>query len=98
VFSTFTAHRGEDGHTVFSIPALVAPYAGAMTAIYGWYPGRFGVRSALRMGSYNLLEYVGANISLEFFSSAPGSLLNRFHLNNGHGAPDRSLDASMGTP
>jgi hypothetical protein len=41
VISTLTARRGEDGHRVFSLPALVAPYAGTMTAIYAWYPGRY---------------------------------------------------------
>jgi|SRR5271157_1187649 len=92
VISTLTARRGEDGHRVFSIPALVAPYAGAMTAVYGWYPRRYGVRNALRMGNYNMLEYVGANISLEFLSSAPHSLRNRLHLNNGHGAPNPGLE------
>ena len=94
VFSTFTARRGEDGHTVFSIPALVSPYAGAMTAIYGWYPRRYNVRSALRMGNYNLLEFVGANISLEFLTSAPHSLRSRLHLNNGHGAPNSDVELS----
>jgi len=94
IFSTFTARRGNDGHTVFSIPSLVAPYAGAMTAIYGWYPGRYNVKTALRMGNYNLLEFVGANISLEFLSSAPHSLRNRLHLNNGHGAVETNAEVS----
>ena len=35
--STLTGRQGEDGHRVFSVPALVAPYAGSMTAVYGWY-------------------------------------------------------------
>jgi len=41
VISTFTARRGDDGHRVFSFPDLVAPYAGTMTAVYGWYPSRY---------------------------------------------------------
>jgi hypothetical protein len=94
VISTLTARRGEDGHRVFSIPALVAPYVGTMTAIYGWYPRGYSVRNALRMGNYSMLEYVGANISLEFLSSAPHSLRNRLHLNNGHGAPNPGLEPS----
>ncbi len=94
VISTLTARRGEDGHRVFSVPALVAPYAGTMTAIYGWYARHYGVRDALRKGNYNMLEYVGANISLEFLSSAPHSLRNRLHLNNGHGAPNPGLEPS----
>jgi len=87
VISTFTARRGEDGHRVFSIPALVAPYVGTMTAVYAWYPGRYEPAEAFRMGNYSLLGYVGGNIALEFLYSGPHSLLSRMHLNNGHGAP-----------
>ena len=88
VISTLTARRGEDGHRVFSFPALVAPYAGTMTAVYGWYPGRYDAKDAFRMGNYSLLGYVGENIALEFLYSGPHSLLSRMHLNNTHGAPD----------
>ena len=88
VLSTLTSRRGLEGRTVFSLPALVAPYAGTMTAIYGWYPNRFGAKDAFRMGNYNLLFAVAGNISLEFFYGGPHSLLHRMHLNNGHGAPD----------
>jgi hypothetical protein len=88
VLSTFTARRGVDGHRVFSFPDLVSPYAGTMTAVYGWYPGRFDYKDAFRMGNYSLLGYVGANISLEFLYSGPHSLLTRMHLNDTHGAPD----------
>lgn len=87
MISTLTARRGEDGHRVFSFPALVAPYAGSMTAVYGWYPDRFGAKDAFRMGNYNLLIYMGGNIALEFFYSGPHSLLHRMHLNNAHGSP-----------
>jgi hypothetical protein len=88
VISTLTARRGEDGHRVFSIPALVAPFVGSMTAVYGWYPRRYSAQDAFRMGNYTLLQYVGANISLEFLDSGSYSLLKRMHLNNGHGAPN----------
>ena len=88
VISTFTARRGEDGHRVFSFPSLVAPYAGTMTAVYAWYPGRYDAMDALRMGNYSLLGYVGANVALEFLYSGPHSLLSRMHLNNAHGAPE----------
>jgi len=88
LISTLTARRGEDGHVVFSLPALVAPYAGSMTAIYGWYPSRFGAKDAFRIGNYNLLAYAGGNITLEFFYSGPHSLLSRMHLNNTHGSPE----------
>ena len=85
--STLTARRGEDGHLVFSVPSLVAPYAGSITAIYGWYPNRFGAKDAFRTGNYSLLAYAGGNIALEFFYSGPHSLLSRMHLNNAHGSP-----------
>jgi nitrate reductase NapE component len=88
VVSTLIARRGDDGHRVFSFPSLVAPYAGTMTAVYGWFPNRFGAKDAFRMGNYNLLAYAGGNIALEFFYSGPHSLLSRMHLNNQHGAPD----------
>jgi hypothetical protein len=88
VISTFTARRGDDGHRVFSLPALIAPYAGTMTAVYGWYPGRYDAKDAFRMGNYSLVGYVAGNIALEFLYSGPHSLLSRMHLNNGHGAPD----------
>ena len=88
VISTLTARRGEDGHHVFSFPALVAPYAGTMTAVYGWYPGRYGYKDAFRMGNYSFLWYVGGNIALEFLYSGPHSWLSRMHMNNRHGAPD----------
>ncbi len=88
VISTLTARRGQDGHRVFSVPALIAPYAGSMTAVYGWYPSRYSTKDALRMGNYTMLGLLGANISLEFLYSGPHSLLYRMHLNNMHGAPD----------
>jgi hypothetical protein len=88
LISTLTGRRGEDGHRVFSLPALAAPYAGSMTAVYGWYPSRFGAKDALRIGNYSLLAYAGGNITLEFFYSGPHSLLSRLHLNNAHGSPE----------
>lgn len=87
LISTLTARRGDDGHRVFSLPALVGPYAGSMTAIYGWYPSRYGAKDAFRTGNYSLLTYAGGNIGLEFFYSGPHSLLHRMHLNNAHGSP-----------
>lgn len=89
VISTLSARRGEDGHRVFSFPALVAPYAGSLMAVYAWYPDRYNSEDAFRMGNYTLLGYVGGNIALEFFYNGPHSLVRRMHLNNGHGAPER---------
>jgi len=85
--STLTGRHGEDGHRVFSIPALVAPYAGSMTAVYGWYPNRFNAKDGLRLGNYSLLLYAGGNLALEFFYSGPHSMLAHMHLNNAHGSP-----------
>jgi hypothetical protein len=86
VISTFTARRGDDGHRVFSVPALVAPYAGTMTAAYAWFPGRYDAKDGFRMGNYSLLGYVGGNIALEFLFGGPHSWLSRMHLNHGHAA------------
>jgi hypothetical protein len=89
VISTLTGRRGEDGHRVFSISALVAPYAGSMTAVHFWYPDRFDAKDAFRMGNYSLLSYAGGNIALEFIYSGPHALISRMHLNNTHGSPDQ---------
>lgn len=83
VVSTVTARRGTDGHRVFSVPGLVAPYAGAATAVYGWYPDRYSGKDAFRMGNYSLLASVGGNLALEFLFRGPNSWLSRLHLNNG---------------
>jgi hypothetical protein len=96
--STVIARRGEDGHRVFSLPLLVEPYTGTMTAVYGWYPSRFGPKDAFRMGNYNLLAYAGGNIALEFFYSGPHSLMARMHLNNLHGAPNPGPNHSGPNP
>jgi hypothetical protein len=88
-FSTFTSRRGDEGHRVFSVPALVAPYAGTMTAVYAWFPERYNAKDGFRMGNYAMLANVGGNIALEFLNSGPHSLLARMHLKNGRGAPDR---------
>lgn len=85
--STLTARSGEDGHRVFSIPALIGPYAGSMTATYGWYPNRYGAKDALRMGNYSLLAFAAENISLEFIYHRPHALLSRMHLSNPHASP-----------
>ena len=87
VMSTLLARRGSDGHHVFSVPALVAPYAGASAAVYGWYPNRYNGEDALRMGNYDLLDSVFSNIVLEFIYSGPHALISRMHLNSARGAP-----------
>jgi len=79
LISTVTARRGEDGHRRLSFPALAAPYAGTMTAVYAWYPDRYGSRDALRMGNYNLLAFAGENVALEFLYGGPHTLFSRLH-------------------
>jgi hypothetical protein len=79
MISTVTARRGEDGHRRLSFPALAAPYAGTMTAVYAWYPSRYGAKDALRMGNYNLLAFAGENLALEFLYGGPHTLFSRMH-------------------
>jgi hypothetical protein len=79
MISTVTARRGEDGHCRLSFPAIAAPYAGTMTAVYAWYPGRYGAKDALRMGNYNLLAFAGENLALEFFYGGPHTLFSHLH-------------------
>lgn len=86
VLSTVTARRGADGHRVLSIPAIVSPYAGSTTAVYGWYPDRYGAKDAFRMGNYSLLANVGGNIAMEFLFRSPNSWLSKLRLNNGPAA------------
>jgi hypothetical protein len=77
VISTVTARHGENGHRRVSFPAIVAPYAGTMTAVYGWYPSRYGVKDGLRMGNYALLAFVGGNIAREFIYGGRHTLFRR---------------------
>lgn len=86
VLSTFVSRRGGDGHRSLSFPALVAPYAGAMTAVYAWYPGRYDARDGFRIGNYSVLGYLAENVALEFFYRGPHSWRSRLHLNDRHGA------------
>ena len=79
VISTVTARHGDDGHRRLSFPALFAPYAGTMTAVYGWYPSRFGAKDGLRMGNYSLLAFAGVNIAREFIYGGPHTLIHHLH-------------------
>ncbi len=87
MISTFTARRDTDGHRVFSIPSVVAPYAGTMTAVYGWYPSRYDYKDGFRMGNYTLLGYAAGNIAEEFLYGSPHSLFARKHVKSGHSEP-----------
>ncbi len=77
VISTVTARHGEDGERRLSFAALVAPYAGSMTAVYGWYPSRYGAKDGFRMGTYDLLAFAGGNIAREFIYGGPHTLFGR---------------------
>ena len=79
MISTVTSRRGEEGRRRLSFPALAAPYAGTMTAVYAWYPGRYGAKDALRMGNYNLLAFAGENVALEFVYGGPHTFFSRIH-------------------
>jgi hypothetical protein len=88
MISTLVTRRGDDGHHVFSVPSLVAPYAGTMTAVYAWYPSRYNAKDGFRMGNYTLLGYAGGNIAREFIYGGPHSLLSR-HMHHGQGAQNQ---------
>jgi hypothetical protein len=79
MISTVTARRGEDGHRQVSFAAIAAPYAGTMTAVYAWYPERYGAKDGLRMGNYNLLAFAGENLALEFIYGGPHTLFSHLH-------------------
>jgi hypothetical protein len=80
LISTVTARKGEDGHRVFSPPALVAPYAGAEAATLLWYPRRYDAMDGFRMGNYNLLVQAMMNLALEFIYGGPHTLLSHHHV------------------
>lgn len=90
---TAMAHRGEDGHMAPAVPVFVAPYVASATAVYGWYPRRYGAKDAFRMGNYGLLDYLAGNISLEFLSpvlhAKRSGWIAHLHLDNRHLAPER---------
>ncbi len=79
VISTVTARRDDDGHRHLSFPSLVAPYAGTMTAVYGWYPSRYGFKDGTRMGNYGLLAFAGGNIAREFIYGGRHTLFGFMH-------------------
>jgi hypothetical protein len=85
VISTVTARYGDDGYRRLSFAAVVAPYVGSMTAVYGWYPGRYGAADGMRMGSYALLAFAGGNIAREFIYGGPHTLFGRANRSSSSG-------------
>jgi hypothetical protein len=67
VVSTLTA-RTSSGRTVFSVPALVSPYAGSFTAVNAWYPARYEPADALRIGSMSFVFKAAGNLVGEFLA------------------------------
>jgi hypothetical protein len=80
LISTVTARKGEDGHRVFSLPAIVAPYAGTEAAALLWFPSRYDAMDGFRMGNYNVLAQAGLNLALEFIYGGPHTLLRNHHV------------------
>jgi hypothetical protein len=80
--SALVARKYSNGAPAFSVPGLLAPYAATMTAVYAWYPARYGAKDAFRMGNYNLLGTVGSNITFEFLPGRVRNFLARVHLNS----------------
>ena len=65
--STLTA-KTRSGRTVFSVPALVSPYAGSFTAVNAWYPARYEPADALRIGSMSFVFKAAGNLVGEFLA------------------------------
>lgn len=80
VLSTFIARRRTTGAEVFSLPGVVAPYAGTFMAVYGWYPRRYGAEDAFRMGNYGLLGRVATNMVFEFLPRKLDAYLREHNL------------------
>lgn len=75
LISSVTARSGEDGHRVFSVPAVASAYAGAF-ATQAWYPSRYNAMDSFRTGNYNFLDSVGMKIALEFLHP----VMKKFHI------------------
>jgi hypothetical protein len=79
LISTVTARRGDDGHRVFSLAAIGAPYAGTMAATLVWYPSRYEPADGFRIGNYNLAAEAAENVALEFLYGGPHTMFGSFH-------------------
>jgi hypothetical protein len=67
VAATLTA-RTRTGHAIFSLPALVSPYAGSFAAVNAWYPSRYEPADAFRIGSMSFVYKVAGNLVGEFIA------------------------------
>lgn len=77
VISTVTARHSADGRGRLSFQAIVAPYVGATTAIYGWYAGPYGVKDSLRMCNHAILATPAGNIARDFLYGRSHTLLSQ---------------------
>src|SRR5262249_43774246 len=69
LISVVIARNRITGNPAFSLPGVVAPYAGPMVATRTWLPQRYSLKDGFRMGNYGLLDYAIGNIGLEFLPS-----------------------------
>jgi hypothetical protein len=76
VKNTAMARSRKNGSAVLSLPNLIAPYVATTSAVYAWYPARYGMKDAFRMGNYNLLGTLSTNIVFEFM---PVKAINFLH-------------------
>jgi hypothetical protein len=67
IVSTLTAET-RSGKTIFSMPALVSPYAGSFAAVNAWYPSRYEPADAFRIGSTSFMFKVVGNFVAEFIA------------------------------
>ena len=67
LISTLTA-KTRTGRAVFSVPALVSPYAGSFAAMNAWYPSRYDSEDAFRTGSTSFVFKVAGNLIGEFLA------------------------------
>ena len=88
--SVVVARNRISGNPEFSLPGVVAPYAGPMVATRAWLPERYNLKDGFRMGNYGLVDYAIGNIGLEFLPSlthtGAKSIVKRFHFENRHAA------------
>jgi len=84
LISTVTARHGKDGNTIFSAPGLVSPYVGTIAAL-AWYPGRYGMKDAFRMGNYNLASQAAGNVAMEFIYGGPHTMFSHLGRSNSPG-------------
>jgi hypothetical protein len=59
---TFTARKGEDGHTAFSVARIVGPFSGAAVAKNTWYPGGYSDGEIVRQATVSFGMSLARNV------------------------------------